>query len=231
MLVFDEKSHTYRHPVTNELYISTTTLLSKYKEAFDVEKNAARVAEREGVSVQEIKDKWKKNNDESKKYGNKIHKIIEVYQKHNQIDEKDPEQVQIAKSLDKLELFKNCKSCLYEHKLFCHEYKIAGTADVIKNEENGLFSIYDFKTNKKFNLTNIYGRFLLSPVQHLTDCEYNVYSLQISIYAFMYANMTGLKPSQFGIIYYDRELRDFTVYPVPYLKSEAKKILDDYTQY
>jgi hypothetical protein len=229
MLVFDEKSHTYRHPVTKEIYISTTSLLNKYKEPFDLEKNASRVAEREGVTVQEIKDKWKENNTKSKEYGTKIHKIIEVYQKHNKIDESDPEQVSIAASLDDLEIFKDCKNCLYEHKLFCHEYKVAGTADVIKNEENGLFSIYDFKTNKKFNLTNIYGRFLLSPVQHLTDCEYNLYSLQISIYAFMYANMTGLKPSQFGIVYYDRDQKNFSVYPVPYLKSEAKKILDDYT--
>lgn len=230
MLVFDEKSHTYRHPVTREIYISTTTLLNKYKEPFDVEKNAARVAEREGVTVQEIKDKWKENNNKSKEYGTKIHKIIETYNKDKKFDKSDSEQVSIAESLDNLGLFKNCKDCLYEHKLFCHEYKVAGTADVIKNEENGLFSIYDFKTNKKFNLTNIYGKFLLAPVHHLTDCEYNLYSLQISIYAFMYANMTGLKPSQFGIVYYDREQKDFTVYPIPYLKSEAKKILDDYTK-
>jgi hypothetical protein len=230
MLIFDEQAHTYRHSKTNEIYISTTTLLSRYKEAFDLEKNAARVAHREGVAIQDIKDKWKKNNNESKEFGTRIHKIIEDYNKNGVYDKNDTEQAAIVKSLNSLGLFKNCDDCLYEHKLFCHEYKVAGTADVIKNEDRGLFSLYDFKTNKKFNLTSIYGKFLKPPVQHLTDCEYNIYSLQVSIYAFMYANMTGLKPSQFGVIYYDRDERDFTLYPIPYLKSEAKKILDNYRQ-
>ena len=35
MIVFDEKSHTYTNSETNKKYISVTTLLGKYKKAFD----------------------------------------------------------------------------------------------------------------------------------------------------------------------------------------------------
>ena len=58
--------------------------------------------------------------------------------------------------------------------------------------------------------------------------EYSVYALQLSIYAFMYHELTGLKLNQMGIFYYDRKVNKFLYYPVPYLKAEVLDILNHY---
>ena len=81
MLYFDPVAHTYKNPLTQEEYISTTTLLSRYKKPFDVEKMSKRIAEKEGISQEEVKAKWKKINGDSKVYGQNFHNALEQYHK------------------------------------------------------------------------------------------------------------------------------------------------------
>jgi hypothetical protein len=119
---------------------------------------------------------------------------------------------------------------LVEEKLYNHSYKLAGTADIIRLEDKGGFSVFDLKTNKKFNLYNQYSEYLLSPLSHLSACEYITYTLQLSLYAFMYQSMTGRNVNQLGIIYYNKEEKDFLYYPAPYMKADVQNLLDYYAK-
>ena len=227
MLTFDPVSHTYRNPFTNEKYISTTTLISKFKKPFDVEKISKRVAEKEGVSQQEIKEKWEKINTDSKAYGSMIHGVLEQFNSDKIVTEGYEDMIDAYRSLG---VINDDDKLLAEEKLYNHTYKLAGTADIIRIEEKGGFSIFDFKTNKKFNLYNTYSEYLLSPISHLSACEYTTYALQLSLYAFMYQSMTGKNVNQLGVIYFSKEKENFTYYPTPYLKCEVLNMLDYYAK-
>jgi hypothetical protein len=225
MLKFDPISHSYINPYTEECYISTTQLISKFKKPFDSEKMAKKIAEREGVSQEEIKERWKKINSESKIYGSKIHNVLEQYNSAGIVTEGYED---IVNAYKKTNIISEKDILLVEEKLFNHNFKLAGTADIIKLEDRGGFSIYDLKTNKKFNLYNQYSEYLLQPLTHLTACEYTIYALQLSLYAFMYQGMTGRNVNQLGIIYYNKEDNNFLYYPTPYLKADVSLMLDYY---
>jgi hypothetical protein len=227
MLTFDPKTHAYINPHTKETYISTTQLISKFKKPFDVEAMSKRIADKEGVTQDEIKERWKKLNSDSKVYGSKIHSVIEEYNRDKTIEDGYED---LIESYKKLKVVADKDSLLVEEKLYNHTFKLAGTADMIRMEDKGGFSVFDLKTNKKFNLFNLYSEYLLSPLTHLSSCEYTTYALQLSLYAFMYQSMTGRNVNQLGVIYYNKEENEFTYYPTPYLKADVQNLLDYYAK-
>lgn len=82
-------------------------------------------------------------------------------------------------------------------------------------------------TNKKFEYFNAFGgQCLKKPVDHLQQCHYSIYSLQLSIYAYMCEEETGMKCRQIWIGYWSRETEKFTKIPIMYLKHEAKQLLE-----
>ena len=84
----------------------------------------------------------------------------------------------------------------------------------------------------KFNIISKYNEYLLEPLDHLMNCEYNVYALQVSIYAYMFELLTGKSCQSLRIFY----LRDSTgkywqEYNVPYMKLEVERLLNHYITY
>ncbi len=225
MLVFDSSSHTYRHPQTKKEYVSVTTLLSKYKKPFNAVAISERIAKRDGIAPEEVRAKWTEINEESKKYGTLIHSIIEQYN----IDKIVPEDcVDLIKEYNSLGIITDNDHLLIEEQVYSHSDYLAGTADIIRLEEKGGYSIFDIKTNKKFNLYNQYSENMLYPVDHLSVCELNTYSLQLSFYAYMYEIMSGRKLNQLGVFYYNKNNNTFKHIPIPYMKTDVLNILRHY---
>jgi hypothetical protein len=220
MLAFDKASHSYKNTCTNESYISATTFISKFKKKFDADFHAKRAAEKEGVTPEEIKARWKKMNDASKVKGSNIHEAIDAFNKTGAIEEQYKELIASIAALGLYDVAKTkCEELVYNH-----AYKLAGTADIIEDCGSN-FNVYDFKTNKKFNLYSPYGATLLDPISHLSECEYSIYALQLSLYAFMYHSMTGKRVGKLAVIYLTAENKT-EVYHTPYLLTDVKRMLD-----
>lgn len=228
MLVFDPIAHSYKNEFTGEFYNSVTRVIHHYKKPFDSDTVASRVAKREGVTKQEILDRWKKGNDESKDRGTELHSIVERYLKTGTFD---PEYTVFIQTFLDLDIVNKKDDLLIEHQVYSHEYKLAGTSDLIRNESKGGFSVFDLKTNKKFNLVNPYNEYLLHPLEHLSACEYNIYSLQLSTYAYMYQNITGRRVNNIGVFYYDKITEKFTYFPMSYKKYDVVTMLNHYKTY
>lgn len=81
-------------------------------------------------------------------------------------------------------------------------------------------------TNKRFEFHSRFGNVLKPPFDHLQDCHYSVYTLQLSTYALMYERETGKKCRKIWIGYWDRHKEHLEYIPVFYIKSEAKKLLE-----
>jgi len=196
MVTFREEDHKYFNEHGVE-YISTTTFLNKFKKPFDTEYHAARVAKNKDTTPEAVKAAWKQLTVDAQEKGKSAHKAMENYIKYG---ETDTDYLDLIKGLNR-----SIENYTYTEKhaeslLWNDNARIAGTADIIL-ENKDTFYILDFKTNKRFNFRNRYGERLLPPLDHLDYCEFTIYTLQLSLYAYMKQELTGKHCGGMKILY------------------------------
>jgi ATP-dependent exoDNAse (exonuclease V) beta subunit len=194
-ITFTEEDHKYVSILpdnTEIVYTSGTTFLNEFFIPFDPDgKIAARCAKKEGISVEQLQEKWKKAGLEATAFGTKIHETIEdtilqqpYRNKPNSLKEADAflNAKRIGKKLlEKLDIV-GVETIVFDHKL-----KIAGTIDLLaksKTEEN-LYYIIDHKTNKEIVTENTYKKFALDPINHIPDISFYHYALQLNLYQYL----------------------------------------------
>lgn len=219
---FDEPTHTYRNTQTGEIYTSATQLISKFKKPFDSKFHAERVAKREGVSVEMVLESWEYEKNKSIVKGKNIHSLLENYVRFGET-EKDYTWLYKAFEKQRETLVGMSKKVYAEKLLWNHEYKLAGTCDLLYDHDEN-FTVLDYKTNKAITAFSKYNEYLLPPVDFLSYCEYNVYALQLSIYAYMYEQLSNKKIRNLHILYLNED--KFISFNVPYMKQETKLLLE-----
>jgi len=110
---------------------------------------------------------------------------------------------------------------------------IAGQADLLIKDNNDIY-IIDHKFTKDIKTKGYYDQGLhntqkmLYPVNHLDNCNYNLYQLQLSFYAFMIESQNeDYHIKDLMINHYDYKGNN-TLYHCDYLKDDVKRILDFY---
>lgn len=195
-ITFDAEQHKYYNKFGHE-YISTTTLLNEYVKPFDTDKHAARVAAKNDTTPEAIKNLWKNITQDACDKGTEIHAAMEAYIKDGSLSNK---YFGLINSFNKaVESFKHTKKSS-EKLLYNHDARIAGTTDVCLENDKDFF-LMDFKTNKKFSFCSEFKEFLLPPLDFLHHSKYNIYTLQLSIYAFMYEILTNKTCAGLKILY------------------------------
>lgn len=233
MVTFRASDHTYTNE-KGEQYISVTTFLGKYKKPFDVETHAARVADRTGVTVDAVKQMWKDNTTSAQDRGTSIHKTMENFLLYGDVNK---DNLDLTDSYTRIiGDFNRGSTVKSEMLLWNDDAKIAGTADVVIFKGDS-FAVLDFKTNKQFNLHSKYGEKLLYPLDYLDSCEYNVYTLQLSLYAYMIEEMTGKTCRFLKLLYLRDNLVDSTVpsrfwreIPIFYSRSTIMDLIKSHTK-
>jgi len=196
MIIFDEPTHTYTNPEKPNLkYSSVTTILGYFKKFFDADRIAGYVAKKRGITVEEVLAEWDKLRDDSCVRGTKIHKIMEDY-----INGETPIDNSAARLLydsydkcvaDNIGSYEKVTAEMLLHDDRDDKFGLAGLADLIYDIDDSTFMIGDFKTNKEFNYTSKYKNKMLHPIEQYEECEHTTYSLQLSIYANLYARQSG----------------------------------------
>jgi len=234
--------HVYIHRETGKQYKSVTTTLSSIEPHFDVEGVSAAIVKQAdhvkqeryiGLSQQEIIDYWQMLNDEANIYGTKVHDIIERYLLANSwyFPDTDTEEGQfeqkVIEAFDGLDIDKGT-AVWPERILFAEEYELAGMSDLVIDIDDVYFDVLDHKTNRVFNFYNPYGNeTLYKPFDHLQACQWSIYTLQLSVYAYMYElEFPKRKCRQIIILYWDKIKETFEKIHVMYLKHEAKKLIE-----
>jgi hypothetical protein len=188
---FNENGHVYRVFDNNEQLkykpISVTTLIHKYQKPFDLEGMSALCAKKEGVTQQEIKDRWAKINKTACKHGTRMHSVAERIFNGEFVDDStfSPEQQVVFKQIQAV--VNKMKERPYDYEsekiIFDPVINVAGTVDLIgKHKDSGDYLMVDWKTNKRIRMDNEWGDTFLSPIDGLPDCEYNLYGLQLCLY-------------------------------------------------
>ena len=71
--------------------------------------------------------------------------------------------------------------------------------------------------------------YLKPPISHLQHCEYNDYTMQLSVYGVMYERETGKRFNRGGLFYWDKINENFSFIPIPYMKREAEDLINSFS--
>lgn len=261
-LIFKEKEHKYESTDEDIKWTSVTTLVSKLKEKFDKEKTAKKCSANKNskwykIPPSEILKIWDSETNRALKLGNFYHNTKEenlLKKDHIFLNGK---KIPIHKSIidtasgDKVAPLQKLKEGIYpEHFTYLKSVGICGQADYVEVID-GKVNITDYKTNKKIEKNSYVNwegisKKLYSPLSHLEDCNFNHYSLQMSIYMYMILKHNPkLKPGKLTLLHilFDQIDEDKYGYPkykhvkgkpvikeeveydIPYLKNEVISLL------
>lgn len=228
--------HTHTYLDGSEEYISTTKLIKRYEPYKDWDEIARKYAEKNKLSLADVKASWKAESQKGMNRGLAYHAsqeealvaevTVEVEGKRYPVVPTPMEDgIKIAIPL-KLE-----EGIYPELIIYSNKYKVAGQADRV-DIHNGKITIKDYKTSKRIDLESYKHwrtghEMMKPPVSHLMNCNFTTYSLQLNIYMFMIkSHNPKLKVGPMSIDHVKEDGVD--VYEVPNLQKEAKKILEHY---
>jgi hypothetical protein len=200
-VTFNEEAHSYTNH-KGKKYISATTLIGKFKQPFDKQAVATAYAKKHGGTAQYWIDKWASITKHACDRGTKFHKMKEDWMLNSSAiitDSTSKQVVDINRFTEPNIDYSTLPDGVYpELLLWNHYWGIAGIADIV-TFDGEFFDIDDYKTNKKIDTQSYkhprYGlKMMKPPINHIMDCNFLHYSLQISIYAYMIEKLTGKKP-------------------------------------
>jgi len=213
-------SHKYYDKEGRE-YMSVSKLLSSLSEKFE-DKPAYKRASAE------TRKSWEENRDAAADHGTRIHNALELYKASATVNLENEDLREMI-----VDICKHYKDYYQVHDELCvysEEHLLAGTSDmicIVKKSANGWFDVEDYKTNRNKGIETFskYGDTLFAPFNYLQDCNFVKYSLQLSIYAYMFENLTGMKCRKLGIRYIPADNYMNHVYmPTMYMKPEVEHI-------
>jgi ATP-dependent exoDNAse (exonuclease V) beta subunit len=217
-----DKEHKYY--IDGKEMVSATRLIGTFKQAFDSEYWSQKKATERGITTAEILKEWKYKSDYSCEKGNLLHDYAENYL-NNKIFPYPKEKVikilgnnDVEEAFEKLKkLFKKFYSESYgklipiksEIIVGDEELGICGMVDqLFWNNKSEELQIWDWKTNKEIKRNNKWQQFK-DPISHLDVCEYNTYSLQLSLYRYLIEKNTHLKLGDSYIVWFNEKNENY----------------------
>lgn len=189
---FIEKTHQYLTEDNDEL-ISVSAFTERFKEKVNwaaIAKRSATKATKEGTptTAQELLDKWEKKRVESARVGTIYHTIRE----QELVDSKCKTIECDYEGVDKWSIPINEleDGVTYpELMIYDFDYMICGQSDKVIIEKNSI-NVWDYKTDAEIKFKGFSSQWkkatkLLKPLNHLEECNGNIYSLKMSLYMYM----------------------------------------------
>lgn len=236
----EEDTHKYYRNSDNQELQSVSRVLALLKEPFDAKTVSARMTNSPEEALK-LQSEWNDMAQQAIDWGKMCHSECENFFKYGSV--KNSSFSKLNTELTKIA--KYYKKSFAEYILHDNQRLIAGTADHIglrnKVGKYIIVDVNDFKTNIRKGIMNFsgksdengefvkyYNKFLLHPLEHLQDCNYIIYCLQLSIYAYMIEHLyDNVKIGALNIFFVDRNLNIKPI-PVPYMRYEAMLVLNNY---
>lgn len=251
-IAYNDEKHVYWNIKTSDIYTSVTKFIKLFEHSFNEDyfskykaielcdfDNFKKIKKQYGfskvVDVYEIENKfsekyinaqtqilteWKDKNSKSILKGLKLHKEKEqeiLNQKFFLFENK-------KYNLAELFIEKNNKNSVYpELLIYDHHFKIAGQCDLILKDSDNNITIIDYKTNEKIETKNPFQK-MKEPINHLEQCNFNTYCLQLSFYGYM-LERKGFNIKDLYIMHIP-DLKEETIIPCSYKKQELAHMLE-----
>ena len=186
-ITYFDKNHTYKIDGEPSARVSVTGLVGCVKEKFDENKWSAIKAKEHGITPEEMRLVWKKNNQMATYQGSTLHNYIDNYYQNKVIPyNRNLAEAILGQTLHEM-MYKNLKVLVKFINNFYNvtkDYilpiknefvvgdltntKVCGMLDMLAyNSETETFEIYDFKSNKSVNNAGLLGFSSSQPVNNL----------------------------------------------------------------
>jgi len=223
---FHSDTHTY-FINGNPSAISATTLVKMFFGDFDIEAAAQYVANQDGTTIDQAKEKFL----QAARDGVALHNDIENYFENRTIPQGKPEFNHFLnlfeQKLKYLEIYRT------EWRIFDAFHYVAGTADMLFRIEDNKFALYDWKRSKRINIVEPHlpwAKFGIGPCQDITDCNYNQYSLQLNIYKKIIEDYyPPIKISEMCIVQIHPSKPNYSIHPVTDLSETVEQMFQELT--
>ena len=192
-IVFTESNHKYESVVDNKRidYVSGTGFVSMFFPEFDpTGKITERCAQKEGLTVAELKAKWAAKGKESCRLGTRMHETCEDVFLGNAFRNTPEDDIERARFSNAIEIAKKIKERVdiigVEKIVFDEQLQLAGTVDFLgRSKKDGSYIIIDHKSNKEIELENKWNKFALDPISCIPDTNFGHYTCQLNLYQYL----------------------------------------------
>lgn len=221
-LSFNDSTHIYT--VNGRIFDSVTTIVENAFPKFDSEKHAKVVAEREGLTISQVLKAWEEKGKISREAGTKMHQQIERFLTGLSYER--------TTEVSLFEYFYNQVSLhpyRTEWAIFDEDSRIAGTVDYV-DDENG-YILYDWKRSTSIlkngfpDKSNAFGEKGNYPIEHLDNCAYYHYALQLSFYRYILEKNYGITITKQRLGVFHSSYNKPYILEMPYLKQEVESII------
>ena len=201
-IIFTAEDHSYKslNPEEKINWTSVTTVISALKKPFDAKKTAEKVSKKKtskwyGVDPVIIQEIWKNEADRSTTLGTWYHNQREDDLCSLASLEREGVTVPVFSPSGEnngIRVAPNQKlepGVYPEHMVYLKSAGLCGQSDLVE-VVNGRVNIIDYKTNKEIKTESFknwegMSEKMLTPIDHLDDCNFNHYALQLSIYMYI----------------------------------------------
>ncbi len=219
---FDAATHIYKDKKGRRL-LSVSQLLGNYKPPFDPDGSILRkCAAKKGLTPEVLKAEWEKIKNDACERGTNFHSQAEEFIRTGKIPDGPDKDI-----IERFSKIKFAGELHTEQIVYSTEELIAGTFDLAEVVAKNRLNLYDFKTNKKLDKYSIFGNRMLYPIGHIYECNFNFYSLQLSLYAYL-IEAKGFLVDNLAIFYINPRTREVETHPVKYLRDDIVKVLNHY---
>lgn len=231
-IVFDEGPHIYTIDGDSN-YMSVTTWNHSHFSKFDAEKvinnmkNGKNWNESNkywGMTNDEIKELWSKNGQEQSQKGTDLHYDIECYYNNMDISNNTVEWTYFLKFLKN---HKHLTPYRTEWMVWDKELKVAGSIDMVFENEDGRLSIYDWKRAKEIK-RSAWSYSKTECIDHIPDSNFWHYSLQLNTYKYLLEKNYGkeIKDMYLVRLHPNNKNSTYEKIEVPNLQSEIKELME-----
>lgn len=235
-LEFDEPTHTYTY--RGERMESVTTVLKSLCEEFDEQFHSARIAERDGTTPEEVREKWAAKRDHASAMGDYVHAIAERVAWDLRDRAKFTVDLGVHPEpwlpklrgmwrwyMDHLEITQGL--IFPELKVVWPEYRIAGTVDLVVGSYEGVPTIADWKTNQSIDIQgyrNMKPPFTRGKCR-LPDSNFWTYALQLNMYRRIMMERYDYEAERLVLVHLPGYGK-YVEYDVPIMDAHIDKILE-----
>lgn len=234
---FIEETHKYTEDGVE--YTPVSYVLKSFQEWVDWDTIASKKAKKDGTTKENLLTQWADKRDRAAARGTAYHKMKEeelITQGGNIVGYRADSHTGVK--IDTSVILEN-NTTYVEKMIWSKKYSVCGTADLVEVVE-GKINIKDYKTNEKLDFEswkswNGQSKKLTGPVQHLDDCNFNLYQLQVNLYMYMLLQQNRqFKMGEMEVLHvtFDENniYKETLVYPCMNMQREAKNMLDHHKQ-
>ena len=230
-IVFDEGPHTYTLNGSHIKFTSVTTLVHHQFEQFDAERILDNIFKKnplpekyQGKTRESLKAEWEDNRNQAATAGTELHQNIEDYFNGRDIDNKSVEwQYFMQFHTDNL----NLKPYRTEWVVYDEDIELAGSIDMVTENEDGTLTIYDWKRSREIAKTSNFNKFSTNPqIEHIPDSNFWHYSLQLNIYKAVLERKYEKIVKDLFLVCLHPNQKNYQLLKCPNLQNEVQQLFD-----